>query len=132
MESVAFIGSWDLEDDDLVRSWLSSMVSFLYDCGARHFYVGCVCAFDSVAASVTIRLCEEHPDVRIHRVYSPKTPLASRLVHDECNRWMIDRADAIVVYDQQLFGCLTALLCQAQEQGKPLFSYFPAETPPAL
>lgn len=71
MNSVAFVGDWDFEGDALVRSWLSSMVSFLYDRGARRFYVGSGCWFDDVVSGVMFRFCGERPDVLIHWVYCP-------------------------------------------------------------
>ena len=106
MNSVAFVGDWDFEGDALVRSWLSSMVSFLYDRGVRRFYVGSGCWFDNVASGVMFRFCEERPDVLIHWVYCPDRPLLSERSHEACNRWMIDRADAVVACTPWFFNDL--------------------------
>lgn len=125
MNSVAFVGDWDFEGDALVRSWLSSMVSFLYDRGARRFYVGSGCWFDNVASGVMFRFCEERPDVLVHWVYCPGRPLPSERSHEACNRWMIDRADAVVACTPWFFNDLMMQLCEAEKQGKPIFYYFP-------
>ena len=92
--------------------------------------MGSGCWFDNVASGVMFRFCEERPDVLIHWVYCPDRPLLSERSHEACNRWMIDRADAVVACTPWFFNDLMMQLCEAEKQGKPIFYYFPPEETP--
>lgn len=131
MNSVAFVGDWDFEGDALVRSWLSSMVSFLYDRRRAPLLRG---------QRLLVRQRGLGRDVPLLRgaagrpgplgLLSRGRPLPSERSHEACNRWMIDRADAVVACTPWFFNDLMMQLCEAEKQGKPIFYYFPPEEAP--
>lgn len=53
------------EETDLAAERVFSCISDAYEAGYRRFYCGCALGFDTIAAFQTIRLREQHPDVRL-------------------------------------------------------------------
>ncbi len=127
-----FFGHRDVEET--VEPILEWEIRQLINEGIKNFYVGTNGAFDNMVYKVLQRINTERDDIRLNVVlaYLPtkgdnyknsiypegleRVPLRFAISHR--NKWMIEKADCVIVYVKRNFGGAAQFYEMAKKKGK--------------
>lgn len=133
-----FFGHHDCPDS--VKPRLMQAIRERIGDGARLFYVGTHGKFDALVLSCLRSLGREFPEIgyAVVLAYLSQVPSAcqpgetlfpegiekvpKRFAVDYRNRWMLDRADAVIAFVSRPFGGAAKQLKRAERKGVPVFN----------
>ena len=139
--TVTFCGHREVDEPEQVREWLRETVRRLAETGAAEFCMGDNGAFDRMAAgvvselrrdfsgirSVLILAYPDHPayDAALYdgSVYPGLESIPRRFAISHRNRWMVERADCVLVYVRYGWGGAAQTLEYARRKGKRVILY---------
>lgn len=137
---VTFCGHSEVDNQDLVRSWLAVVIRQLIAQGATHFYSGGYGQFDRMVASAVKHAQQAAP--HIHNtlvlaylnnnpytqgyddtVYPQLELVPKRFAILKRNQWMVEQADVVVAYVTYSWGGAAKTLTHAKRKKTTILIY---------